>query len=561
MHIFSMTCKAEGVLDRLGEPAERLRAIEWFRTHSITKLYIESYRHGRLVPAPRLCVLRDEFRAAGFEVGGCITPTCLSDRNGRDTACCFTDPTAQERLQRIVEHTAGVFDFLILDDFMFTDCTCPDCTALRGGRDWAEMRCRLMLQLGRERVLAPARRANPGVRVILKYPNWYESFRKRGYDVLGETALYDEVWVGTETREPDSPQAGRRPQTMASWIQGWMNDLAGDRCGGGWYDPIDTRPATYLEQARQTILGGARESLLHCYDYLGTDTPGVAIHGKDLAVEHGRADAEAFRREVAGLAELAAWVGEQTPRGVLVPKAPCPPAEGHAEDYLPGFVGMLGIPVLPASRLREAEAAFLGRQALGFDGLVDWIDEAIRRAMPLVVTDGLLDALRADGLSLPAPLAAAMDAAENRPGAAGSPEVIRCTDTLRVLHCPEDLWDLTRLGPADLDRLRGCLSAPFGLAFAAPSRVSLHLFGSGPLGGEVIENFRDDPVEVSIGWTRSASSFAPGSQAGASPTQPKLLLTLSQTGSASLRPDGPSGVVLSLPPRSLAVLEAQASGA
>ena len=65
MHIFSMTCKAESAIDRFGEKSERDRAIRWFRDHLITKLYIESYRHGRLVPEARLratqtCIRHDK---------------------------------------------------------------------------------------------------------------------------------------------------------------------------------------------------------------------------------------------------------------------------------------------------------------------------------------------------------------------------------------------------------------------------------------------------------------------------------------------------------------------
>jgi hypothetical protein len=52
----------------------------------------------------------------------------------------------------------------------------------------------------------------------------------------------------------------------------WLGGIGGAKCGGGWYDWLGTTERTYIEQARQTILGGARESMLFCYGGLqGTD--------------------------------------------------------------------------------------------------------------------------------------------------------------------------------------------------------------------------------------------------------------------------------------------------
>ena len=48
----------------------------------------------------------------------------------------------------------------------------------------------------------------------------------------------------------------------------WLGGIGGAKCGGGWFDPYGTTEATYLEQARQTVLGGARESMLFCYGSL-----------------------------------------------------------------------------------------------------------------------------------------------------------------------------------------------------------------------------------------------------------------------------------------------------
>jgi len=52
----------------------------------------------------------------------------------------------------------------------------------------------------------------------------------------------------------------------------WWGGIGGAKCGAGLYDPFGTTESTYIEQARQTILGGARESMLFCYGALQRDT-------------------------------------------------------------------------------------------------------------------------------------------------------------------------------------------------------------------------------------------------------------------------------------------------
>ena len=60
----------------------------------------------------------------------------------------------------------------------------------------------------------------------------------------------------------------RAPQYEGYFIMRWLGGVGGAKCGGGWYDPFGTTEQTYVEQARQTVLGGAGESLLFCYGAL-----------------------------------------------------------------------------------------------------------------------------------------------------------------------------------------------------------------------------------------------------------------------------------------------------
>ena len=77
------------------------------------------------------------------------------------------------------------------------------------GDSWEDYRCELMVQLSRERILAAARRVNPKVKIIIKYPQWYDRFHERGYEVVRETADFDRIWVGTETSRLRRPALGR----------------------------------------------------------------------------------------------------------------------------------------------------------------------------------------------------------------------------------------------------------------------------------------------------------------------------------------------------------------
>ena len=60
-----------------------------------------------------------------------------------------------------------------------------------------------MVQLSRIRILRAAKRVNPKATLIIKYPQWYDEFHNRGYEVVRETEDFDRTWVGTETRDYD----------------------------------------------------------------------------------------------------------------------------------------------------------------------------------------------------------------------------------------------------------------------------------------------------------------------------------------------------------------------
>jgi hypothetical protein len=468
-HRFSTLFTASDVRDRLATTEGIREAVDWCRRTAVTQVYVESFRDGYQADRATLEKARDALRGAGLGVSGCVTTTRVGKPStGWNVMSCATDPATQERLRGIFEFTAALFDEIMIDDFWFVDCTCPECDSARvrrtvtiGGRtwpvagdSWEDYRCELMVRLSQEAVLGAARRVNPRARLIIKYPQWYDRFHERGYEVLRQTRDFDRIWVGTETRDYHDERWGGTVQYEAYFIMRWLGGLGGDKCGGGWYDWLGTTEATYLEQARQTILAGARESMLFCYGGLQRDT--------------GPANVAALRQHIPELLRVAGEVRQRRPVGIAAYK----PANSHpgGEPRVFDFVGMLGLPLLPCHEFpADAPAILLSLHALKDADLIPNLQGFLATGRPLLLTDGLAEALK-DKLDLQRP-------------------------QVRVLPVKGDPKFLLELEPEPLSALREPLLAAVRRTFSAPNRVALYLFDDGSW---VIENFNDLPVEARL---------------------------------------------------------------
>jgi hypothetical protein len=219
---------AQDVRDHLASEQGRTEALAFCRRMGISKVYIEAFRSGYQADADTLKTARDFFQQAGLQVAGCVTTTGLGKPStGWNVAACYTNHQNQERLESIFRFAASIFDEIMIDDFFFTDCECSECAAAKGSASWRQYRDKLMLEMARDRVLAPARAVNPKVKIILKFPQWYDEFQNRGYMPDREAALFDRVWVGTETRNPNSDRWGHKQQYEGYFIYRWLTDLAG----------------------------------------------------------------------------------------------------------------------------------------------------------------------------------------------------------------------------------------------------------------------------------------------------------------------------------------------
>jgi hypothetical protein len=470
-HVFSTLFEAETVTKMLASAADIDRAIDWCHKSAVTRVFIESFRDGHQVARPILQHAKERFLTADFAVSSCVTTLGLGRRStGWKLITCFTDSKSQERLKEVLEYTASLFDEIMIDDFLFTDCTCGECDRARragtvtiGGRatktagdTWEDYRRELMVRLSRENMLAAAKSVNPRVQIIVKYPQWYDKFHESGYDVAQQTNDFDKIWVGTESRDHTLAKADAQftgvVQYEGYFIMRWLDGIGGPKTGGGWYDPYDTSELTYIEQARQTVLAGAKESMLFCY--------GALVSGA------GAKDMEALRPHQSTLLNVSREVRRRSPIGVAAYK----PINSHAEDesYVFDFVGMAGLPLVPCHEFpAAASAAFFSIHALKDSNLAPKLERFIAAGKPVLLTDGL--ARRLEGkIKLDSPNVGILD----------------------VKGRPAHLLELTQ---AQLDRIRKPMLAPFKTSFQAPNQVSLYLFGDGSY---VLENFNDQPVET-----------------------------------------------------------------
>lgn len=371
---------AQDVRDHLSNEKSRNEALEFCRKMGISKVYVETFRDGYQADAQTLKAARDFFRQSGLKVSGCVTTTGIGKPStGWNVAVCFTNRKNQERLESIFRFTAGLFDEIMIDDFFFADCECSECAAAKGSMSWQQYREKLMLEMARDRVLAPARKANPGVKVVLKYPQWYDNFQDRGYVVEKETALFDRIWVGTELRDPNSDEWGHKQQYEGYFLFRWLTDVAGSKTGGGWFDPFGTNPGIYLDQALVTILAGAPEVFLFHYGSL--ISPEYKPQAEALAAR--RTDFENLARFAEG------WAG--------IPAYKPPSSEPGNEPFIFDQIGMLAIPLAPTSIFPEsARAALFTVHSLGDPEFVPKLVRFLDSGETALVSEGLAHRLDAD---------------------------------------------------------------------------------------------------------------------------------------------------------------------
>lgn len=468
---------AQDVRDKLSTQSGLDSAIAWCKAAGITRVFVETFR-GYTAERETLENAKKQFEEAGIEASGCVTTVNFGKQTtGWELIACYTSEETRKELVRIFEYTASIFDVIMIDDFLFTDCECEECLEACGEQNIYEYRCDLMNMISREYIQKPARAVNPDVKIINKFPQWYDRFHERGYEVLDQTESYDIIWVGTETRDNDfvnDTEGNNTPQYSAYFIMRWLTDIGAEKNGGGWFDALGTTSNTYLEQARQTVLADAKEMMLFSYGGLIREEN---TYGNRKGT--GVANVEAFKIELPGLFELAKLVDGKPLKGILATK----PANStpkiyydsagvkiskEEEAYVYNFLGMLGMPLVPTEQIdMNADAAFFPIHILKDPTYKEKLEKFLSDGKPVLITDGLASQI----------------------------ENLDQYDNMQILNVKGNPRDILRLSRAEVNEMRNKMLKPLGLSFDAPTMVSLYLMGEDLI---IIENFKDEAVSVTL---------------------------------------------------------------
>jgi hypothetical protein len=526
----------------------------------VDKVYIESYRSGTLADGALLEQVKAFFKAHGVETAGGIAYAAGGDMAGSDAAggqfvsFTYTDPKQRAYVKHVSEETARHFDEIILDDFFFVNTKRDSDIAAKGMQTWSAFRLKLMDEVARDLVYGAAKAVNPKVKVIIKFPNWYEHFQADGYDLAVEPKIFDGIYTGTETR--DGEITDQHLQQYESYlIEHYFDNVAPGRNGGGWVDTYDVRYADrYAEQLWDTMLAKAPQIMLFEWSGMLRPAPMGKRPWSSLDTTFTEAGLDKWHAD-SGSAQPVTWgtVAGYALNAVntVVPKLGKPigiasykPYQSTGEDFLQNYLGMIGIPVdLKPAFPTDAKTVLLTESAKFDPAIVTKIKTQLQQGGNVVITSGLLKALEGRGIEQIADIKAtgSVLSVDHYWGAFGAgagaslgttqpvlfPEIAFMTNdawpvvrgtangrgaplvlmdrysrgALYVLTIPENFNDLYLLPPEVLAQIRRYVMGDFPVSIDAPAQVSLYAYDNNTF---VVESFRDEPVNVAV---RAAGDF------------------------------------------------------
>jgi len=534
----------------------------WSQVH-FNKVYLEDYRSGVFADPASLDRIASFFRARGITVDGGLTLTAPGD-GSQFLSFDYENPRDVAMAERAVRIAASHFDTVILDDFTFYNTRSDADIRAKGALSWTQYRLKKMRWVAQHVILATARGANPHVKVIIKYPNWYEHFQGLGFDLDREAQMFDYIYTGTETRDPVATY--QLLQQYESYLVFRYYDNIRPNGGdlGGWVDTFDTLYADrYAEQLWDTMLAKAPEITLFSWGALASPAPAIAGE-RPWAADHTSFDwsamedsfhAPAGSEAVPGWAHVAGYslslvdrfLGKLgRPIGIESYK---PYQSSSEEDFLQNYLGNIGIPIdLTPHFPKGAPVVLLTEEAALDPDIVKEIEGNLEAGGQVIITAGLLHALQDRGIENVAeirygglPIQARhyygtfgshggggldVSGRANRPvifpqihfytndtwpliraeASANAVPVLLETaygrGQLYVLNVPANMGDLYQLPQPALDALRGYLLARFPVRINAPAKVSLFAYDNHAF---VVESYRADPASVRI-FVKGAAS-------------------------------------------------------
>ncbi|MES1196542.1 MAG: hypothetical protein ABUL58_06315, partial [Steroidobacter sp.] len=322
---------------------------------NIDKVYIENQRSRELADDALLDRVKKFFVDHGVQVAGGITYADKGD-GWQFRSFCYTNPDDREFVKKATEQLARHFDEIILDDFYFVTTKNESDIKAKGSRSWTEFRLELLNDAARKLIVGAAKAVNPRVKVVIKYPNWYEHFAGLGFDLDQGPKIFDGIYTGTETRDPNGTNQFLQQYESYQIIR-YFENIAPGRNGGGWVDTYGvTDVDRYAEQLWDTVFAKAREmTLFQWSDLLKPAEPGKreAWASASPAFDYQQMLKHVVKQgdsSPATMARVAGYALDQVdpvishlgkPIGI---KSYRPP-HATGEDFLHNYLGLIGIPV------------------------------------------------------------------------------------------------------------------------------------------------------------------------------------------------------------------------
>jgi hypothetical protein len=521
------------------------------------KVYIEVYRDRSFATDAEIDTVVKAFKARGIAVAGGMT-LAAGGFNGQFGTFDYEDPKDRAECQKAVETAARHFDEVIMDDFFFYTSKSDADIKAKGDRSWTQYRLDTMREVSKDLVLDPAHKTNPKVKVIIKYPNWYEHFQGLGYDLEKEPLMYDGLYTGTETRDPVITDQLLQQHESYEIIRYYSNIRPDHYNGGGWVDTYSTQYVDrYAEQLWDTLFAKAPEITLFNWHPAAQDTPvqvgdrskwenlDTSFNWKQITAGYkasgandpgpgwGLAAGAALKQADAVLGELG------NPVGVASYK----PFQSSGEDFLHNYLGNMGIPIeLTPHFPKDADTILLTQAAAKDPDIINEIKGQLQAGKTVFVTSGFVRATQdkgfqdllevyatgqsvllndyyngygaGNGQSLrDDPKVAPKDILfpelhyftndawpiiRGVSGARGFPVLLMnrySKGILYVLSIPDNIGDLYSLPPGVMNQVKTYLQKGDPVRIDAPSGVSLFAYDNGAF---IVESFRDEPARVTI---------------------------------------------------------------
>ncbi|MFL6737293.1 MAG: hypothetical protein ACJ8F4_09590 [Sphingomonas sp.] len=362
------------------------------------KVYIEAYRDRAFATDAELDTVKREFQAKGVETSGGIT-LAAGGSAGQFGTFDYENSADRAECERAVRLIARHFDEVILDDFFFYTSKSDADIAAKGPRSWTDYRVDRMREASRDLVLGPAKQENPRVRVIIKYPNWYEHFHGLGYDLADEAHMFDAIYTGTETRDPVITD--QLLQQYESYeIYRYLSNVRPGANLGAWVDTFSIRAVDrYAEQLWDGLFAKAGEQMLFSWSAMADEKPARAGERawakEDTSFRWPRggdgwasAANQALHTVDAVLGQLGNPVGIASYR----------PPHATGEDFLHNYIGSLGVPIeLYPDYPAKAHTILLTASAAADENIIPKIDASLRDGANVIITSGFLEAVQDRG--------------------------------------------------------------------------------------------------------------------------------------------------------------------